>query len=276
MELNLPADSYFSFLAHRPPREIWDIFLLSLARIVPAIAIAPFMGGKMIGDAVKVGLGITIVLIFLPFLVAQNPLPVPQEVTFILLMVKEVVIGSILGFIIAMPFYFSQGAGALIDHQRGSQSLQVMDPTTQMQTSPTGTLYNNMMLVIFFSIGGPIFFFDGLLTSYSVLPLDAFFPPQFFDLSHPFWITILGIFTFVVKITLQLSAPSVFAMLLSDLFLGIANRMAPQVQISFLMWSFKAFVGIAMLFVSWWLVMKQLDVQATSWIKTYTHLVEGI
>ncbi len=271
----LQTDTYLSVLLSRPPTEIWNIFLLGLARIVPTIAIAPFFGGKMIGDAVKVGLGVSITCIFLPYLVIASPnLNVTMDVSFIFLMVKEVVIGALLGFFIAIPFYYAQGAGALIDHQRGSQSLQVMDPTTQMQTSPTGTLYNNMLLVLFFAMSGPILFFDGLFTSFALIPLDSFFPPQFFDLKHPFWITMTGMCTTVVKIALQLSAPSLLGMLLSDLFLGIANRMAPQVQISFLLWSFKAFIGIAMLFLAWWLVIKQLDLQALTWLKTYTKVVK--
>lgn len=254
--------------------DVWNIFLLGLARIVPTIAIAPFFGGKMIGDVVKVGLGVGVTFVFLPFLILSNPGSFSADVSFIFLMAKEAMIGSLLGFIIAIPFYYAQGAGALIDHQRGSQSLQVMDPTTQMQTSPTGTLYNNMLLVLFFAISGPILFFDGLFTSFALLPLDAFFPPQFFDLKHPFWITMMGMLTTVVKIALQLSAPALIGMLLSDLFLGIANRMAPQVQISFLLWSFKAFIGIAMLFLAWWLVIKQLDVHAAAWLKTYSSLVK--
>lgn len=267
------TDTYMSVLLSRPLQEVWNIFLLGLARIAPTIAITPFFGGKMAGQVTKLGLGVGVTFIFLPYLVISTPISLSMDVTFMLLMAKEIVIGSILGFIISIPFYYAQGSGALIDHQRGSQSLQVMDPSTQMQTSPTGTLYNNMLLILFFSISGPLLFFDGLFTSFAVLPIDAFFPPQFFDLKHPFWITMTGLLTTVVKIALQLSAPSLLGMLLSDLFLGIANRMAPQVQISFLLWSLKAFVGIGMLFLAWWLVIKQLDTQAMSWLKTYSELV---
>lgn len=271
-----PADSYLSYILSRPLNEVWDIFLLGLARIVPTIAIAPFFGGKMMGDVLKIGLGLAVGVIFLPFLIMAHPEPVATNFSFYLLLAKEAVIGFLLGFIISVPFYYAQASGALIDHQRGSQSLQVMDPSTQMQTSPIGTLYNDLLLILFFAMGGPVLFFDGIITSFTLLPVDAFLPPQFFDINHPFWLTIMGMFTTIVKISLQLSAPSIIGMLLSDLFLGIANRMAPQVQISFLMWSFKAFVGIAMLFLSWWLVIKQLDIQASTWLKTYAKLVNDL
>ncbi|HEY4831314.1 MAG TPA: EscT/YscT/HrcT family type III secretion system export apparatus protein [Waddliaceae bacterium] len=271
-----PSDTYLSFVLSQPLSEIWKIFLLGMARIVPTMAIAPFLGGKMLPDTIKMGFGIAIVFIFLPFLVVHYTQPIQFDLIFMLLLFKEAIVGSILGFLITIPFYYTQGAGALIDHQRGSQSLQVMDPSTQMQTSPTGTLFNNMMLVIFFFIGGPILFFDALFTSYSVLPFDQFFSAEFFAPHHPLWISLIQMTNTVVKIALQLSAPSLIAMLLSDLFLGIANRMAPQVQISFLLWSLKAFVGIAMVWVGWWVILKQFDIEGVSWIKLFTRIVEQL
>lgn len=269
-------DSYFSLILNRPLFQIWSIFLLALARIVPTIALAPFLGAKMVGDPTKIGFGISLTFLVLPALVTQVTEPLAIDLTFMFLMIKEIIIGAIFGLIIATPFYFSQGAGALIDHQRGSQSLQVMDPSTQMQTSPTGTLYNNMMLVSFFWVGGPILFFQALFGSYAVLPIDKFLPAAFFATQTPVWLVIMRLIHDVVQIALQLSAPSLIAMLLSDLFLGIANRMAPQVQISFLMWSFKAFVGIGFVWLAWWLTLKQLDHQAISWVKMFQKLVNTI
>ncbi len=276
MEVASFADHYFSYILSKPLSEVWKIFLLGMARVVPAIALAPFVGGKMLTDAFKLGLGLLIVLIFLPFLVLNYHHPIESDVVFMLLLTKEAFIGAILGFLISIPFYYIQGAGALIDHQRGSQSLQVMDPSTQMQTSPLGTLFNDMMLVIFFYIGGPLFFFDAIFSTYSVLPFDQFFPAAFFETGRPLWIALMDMCNIIVKISLQLAAPSLIAMLLSDLFLGIANRMAPQVQISFLLWSLKAFVGIAMVWAAWWLTIKQFEIQGNTWLKFFTKLVHTL
>jgi type III secretion protein SpaR/YscT/HrcT len=269
-------NTYLSYVLSRPPSEVWKIFLLGLARIVPTIALAPFLGGKMMPDSIKLGLGVAIVLVFFPFLIVHNTHPIGSEMQFLLLVVKELVIGAILGFLIAVPFYYTQGAGALIDHQRGSQSLQVMDPSTQMQTSPLGTLFNNMLLVIFFQIGGHILFFDAIFSSYSLLPFDQFLPATFFDGTRPLWHTMISLASLTVRLSLQLAAPSLIAMLLSDLFLGIANRMAPQVQISFLLWSLKAFVGIGMVWLGWWLVIKQFNIESTSWVKQFTQIVRKL
>ena len=80
----------------------------------------------------------------------------------------------------------------------------------------------------------------------------------------------------VITITLQLSAPSIIGMLLADLFLGIANRMAPQVQISFLLWSMKAYVGLGLLWLGWWFILKQLDIQGLQWIQMIQDIFQKI
>lgn len=276
MEVASYSDTYLSYVLSRPLPEVWKIFLLGLGRVVPAIAFAPFLGGKILPDMVKLGFGIAIVFIFLPFLVIHNTHPVEFDMQFAFLLVKEILIGCLLGFLISIPFYYTQGAGALIDHQRGAQSLQVMDPSTQMQTSPTGKLFNDVMLVIFFFIGGPILFIEAIFTSYEALPFDQFVPAHFFERTYPIWGHAIDMCNLVVKIALQLSAPSVIAMLLSDLFLGIANRMAPQVQISFLLWSLKAFVGIGIVWVGWWFILKQFEVEGNSWLKVFTQMVQKL
>ena len=52
----------------------------------------------------------------------------------------------------------------------------------------------------------------------------------------------------------------------SGMFLGIANRMAPQVQIAFLGMSIKSFLGIMMLMVAWYFILKQFANHTQSWL----------
>ena len=266
---------YLTFILNRNLADVWSTFLLGLGRIVPAIALAPFLGGKILPNPIKIGFGVAITLLFLPFLLVHSHASYTLDIYFILLMLKEVIIGVILGFFISIPFQFAQSAGSLIDHQRGASSLQVMNPAVGSQSSPLGTLNNNMMIVIFFAVGGPLLFFDALFSTYQALPMNQFLPPDFVSHSKPLWLLSIGLLTEILRITIQLSAPSILAMLLSDLFLGIANRMAPQVQISFLLWSLKAFLGIAMVWLSWAFILKQLNTEAHSWIKTFIDLAQN-
>ncbi len=271
----LPTDGYFSFLLSRPLPELWNLFLLGMARIVPVIALSPFLGGKILADPMKLGFAVALVPLFLPYLAVTAKAPLTLDIVFILLMVKEVLIGALLGFFISIPFFAAQGAGTLIDHQSGSQSLQVTDPSSQVQASPTGLLYNNMMIVIFFLIGGPFLFFNAIFTSFTILPVDQFIDAAFFSHQTPLFLTTIKLINQLLTIALQLSAPSLIALLMSDLFLGIANRMAPQVQISFLLWSLKSYVGIGIVWAGWWFILKQIENQSMDWVKMLQKLVQG-
>lgn len=276
MELGPPIDPYLSFFLDRSGIELWTLVLLCMGRMIPIVAFSPFLGGKILSDPMKIGFGIALTPIFLPLVLSGAKESLAFDFVFIVLLVKEILIGSILGFLISIPFQFAQGAGSLIDHQSGSQSLQVTDPSTQAQATPTGVLYNNMMIISFFLIGGPLLFFEAVFTSYKVMPADQFFSPAFFSHTSPLFLLCVKLLNVLVTITLQLSAPSIIAMLLSDLFLGIANRMAPQVQISFLLWSLKSFLGIGMVWAGWWFILKQLDVQGLAWTKMLQKMLEHI
>lgn len=271
------TDNYLSLLLSLPqlsPETVLAVFFLTVARVLPISIQAPFLGAKNAPMVVRMMFALSLVAIFLP----QNLLSVQKEIGFTPLFagyaLKELGIGLVLGFFVSAPFYFAQMAGSFIDHQRGSSALQINDPTTQTQTGSLGILYNYTMIVLFFTLGGPFFFFDGLASSYQFLPADQFISPLFFSLQTPFWQQTLSLLQTIFRIAVQLASPGLVGILLTDLFLGIANRMAPQVQIVFLGISLKSWVGIALLTVAWGVVLKVMGKEALDWIRSLNALIE--
>ncbi len=273
------TDNYVSLLLslpHLQPATVLSLFFLTFARMVPIISQAPFFGTKNVPMPVRVMFGVALVAIFLPhnLMIAKGELPF--NLTFIGFLVKELLIGMVLGFLSAIPFYIAQMAGGLIDHQRGSAALQVTDPTTQTQTGPIGSLYNYVLLAMFFALNGPFIFLDAVATSYQLIPVDGLLSPAFFSLKTPFFKMVIHLFSTVMNLAIQLSAPALIGILLTDMFLGIANRLAPQVQIVFLGMSLKSWVGIALLTAAWVLIIKVMGQEAISWIKSMNHLIQQI
>jgi type III secretory pathway component EscT len=192
-------------------------------------------------------------------------------------MLKELLIGFILAFLVSIPFSIAHSSGNLIDTTRGTASLQVTDPTTRTTTGPVGILYNYMLIAIFFCIGGPIIFMDGLAKSFLLIPVDHFLNPIFFSSYHlPFWQLIIGLLDHVLKMALQLGAPSIIGVLMAEMFLGIANRLAPQVQIVFLGISLKSWVGLGLLGAAWFFVLKQLGTESILWLQVLDNTVKQI
>jgi type III secretion protein SpaR/YscT/HrcT len=273
------TESYLSLLLSLPqlePMTLLSVFFLTLARVIPIMSLAPFLGAKNIPGTLRMLFSVALVAIFLP----QNLLHIKHNIfftqTFIWLFLKELIIGFMLGIFSMVPFLISQMAGSLIDHQRGASSLQVTDPTTQSQTGPIGLLLNQVTIVLFFYLDGPFLFLNGVASSYQLIPIDGMISPFFFQIETPFWKQTVQLIQFMMNLSVQLAAPALIGILLTDMFLGIANRLAPQVQIVFLGIALKSWVGIALMTAAWGMMFQVINKESIQWMHSIQWFIEQI
>jgi len=252
---------------------IFSLMLLFLGRMLPIISLSPFLGSRVLPNPVKVALAICLFVIMLPQLLLQAKHPLYFDSTLILYLFKEMFIGLSMGFIISIPFTCVQAAGMIIDHQRGGASLMVNDPTIQNQSSPFGTLFNMVLIYVFYFINGPFILFDAISQSYEVVPVDQFLNPAFYAPSSPFWINMIKLFNDVMKISIQMCTPALIAILMTDVFLGIANRLAPQVQITFLGMPLKSLLAILIVWAGWFLMTDEFARQSRLWLQKVNEMV---
>ena len=268
----------FDYLFHHPHLSwigVLTFFFLTLMRIVPIVALAPFLGAKTAPIVLRMGLAIVLSFFFLPLIISHSTHALGFTYAFLGYSLKELGIGLILAFFITVPFYMAQTSGIIIDYLRGASIMQSQDPSMQNQTSPIGILYNYILIVVFFYAKGPSLFLNALMTSYEIFPVDQWISPLFFNLNTPFWKMSVDLVNQVVSLAIQLAAPSLVAILMAEMFLGIANRLAPQVQIAFLGMSIKSFLGLALLWAAWFFILKQFDRHCYSWIDTIDKLLES-
>lgn len=269
-------ENYISVLLSNPnidPFTVLSMFFLTLARILPILAIAPFLGGQNVPAVIRMMFAVALTAIFLPANIMKAHIMIPFAAPFIGYFLKELMIGFFLGFMTSIPFYTAQMAGGLVDFQRGASSLQVTDPTTKTQTGAIGVLYNYVLIALFYSFGGPILFFSGLATSYDLVPVDGLINPEIFNLQHSVWDLILTVAQKMFNLCIQLSAPALIGILFIDMFLGISNRMAPQVQIVFLGMPLKSWVGIALLAAAWGLIIQVMTKETLDWFKMIERFI---
>lgn len=252
---------------------IISLLFLFLARMLPIIALAPFFGARVLPHPVKVTFAISLWVIFLPQLLQTLKTPLDFNLNLVMLMLKETFVGFALGFMMSMPFIIVQNVGIIIDHQRGGASLMVNDPTIQNQSSPLGTLFNFVLIYLFFSIDGPFIFLEAIATSYDVIPVDAYFNTRFFLKGSGFWQTQINLFNKVMVISIQLATPALLAILMTDVFLGIANRLAPQVQITFLGMPLKSLLALAVVCFGWKLFTEEMQKMLYEWLSLTRNMI---
>lgn len=251
-----------------------SLLFLFLARFLPILGQAPFFGARVLPNPTKVAFALTMYVIFLPHLLHVTTTPIEFNLLLVFYVLKEIFIGFAIGFLIHVPFVIAQAAGMLIDHQRGGASLMVNDPIIQSQSSPVGTLFNAVLIVIFYMINGPFLFIDAIMTSYDIIPPDQFINPNFFDRNSPFWDMQIKLFNTAMVAAIKLATPALIAILMTDVFLGIANRLAPQVQITFLGMPLKSLLGLAVVCFGWKLLTGEFATQSLYWLQSVVEFIK--
>jgi flagellar biosynthetic protein FliR len=223
---------------------------LSFARLVSFFSIVPFFGGAAVPARVKVATAMSLVVILYPSLEASVPAGQTLgfgPIGFIALLAKEVLVGFTLGFVASLVFEAVQVAGRIADFQRGSTMGELYAPQIQSRVSELGQFKLQLAIVLFIAIGAHRLFIGALLRSFDFIPAIGF--PKLTAGWSPAAELIVVMTGSVLSIGLQLAAPVVIALLLTDLFFGIINRVAPQVNVFFLSMPVKMLVGVIVVLI---------------------------
>lgn len=225
--------------------------VLILARSAALVALTPFFGSKAAPFEVKMGLsaGLTVIVYSIAYDVAKSVGPIPTApLPFVLLMIKEVFIGFILGFVVSKLFWAMEIAGRLIDTVRGSSMAEVMVPQSGQRATPFGDLLYQLLIVFFMALGGHRFFIEYFAASFEQLPINGAIRLAD-DAMVPFFEEIIRLTAELLALGVLIAAPVIAATFISDIVFGILNRVAPQLNAYFMSMPVKAIAGVVMVFL---------------------------
>ncbi|MBC8131348.1 MAG: flagellar biosynthetic protein FliR, partial [Deltaproteobacteria bacterium] len=217
----------------------WEsVFLavgLGAARTVPLTWLVPALGGPRVAPEIRVGLGVLLAVLCLPILlpaVAAAPLATSAPssllgqgtVGWVLLVARELLVGLSVGLCTGAAFRAAEAAGRLVDILRGANMAEVLSPTSDERTSPTGDLYLFIAVVLFLEMGGMRFLVAALARSYEAVPVGG--APS---------VAALGSVAALVTLTtakllesaVGLAAPVLVALWIADVALGVVGRASP-------------------------------------------------
>ncbi|MFP4416475.1 MAG: flagellar biosynthetic protein FliR [Chitinispirillaceae bacterium] len=218
-----------------------QVFLLIFARITAMIALLPILGAASVPTQLKAGMSFLLAIMIFP-LVEIDPQSTSQATLslFFIHMIKEVMVGIIIGFAAGFLFTAVEFAGHLIDTQMGFAMVQLINPFTDSTVSTTGQFHILIFSLIFLLLNGHYFLILAIQESFELIPLFGMqFAP---DRMALFFTNMVGnIFILGIK----LAAPVFSVLVLSELALGIVARTVPQMNIFFVGMPMKIGVGIA-------------------------------
>lgn len=231
-------------------------FALLMARILPVIILTPFLGGETVPNEVRIGLGLMIGLVLYPAIIGQVQNVPISAMLFVALMLKELFLGLTMSFTVGLVFDAANVAGNMVDTMSGTNMAQVMVPQIGQQVSLFSNLQLQLTTVVFLTLGGHHVIIQTFGESLNLIPLDQY--PRFGHGMWPFFDAILRMFGDLLRIAIALASPVLLATFLTDLALGMINRVAPQVQVYFVSMQIKPAVTILIMFTSIHLVLDRL------------------
>jgi type III secretion protein T len=168
------------------------------------------------------------------------------------LIVKEIFLGLLIGFMYSIVFWAISAVGDLIDTKIGALTASVVDPLTGHQTSLTGSFISRLVCWLFMATGGYLIFLEILFTSYAIWPISSSLP----DLTRHGPILIYHGFNSLMAITLLVAAPILIVLTIIDLGFGLINRFAPQLNAFNVSMPIKAWIAQLMLLLMFGVIVE--------------------
>jgi flagellar biosynthetic protein FliR len=218
-------------------------FMLVIARIAPLFLVAPLFSSKMIPGRVRglaaVGLAVGIA----PLALKGHKVPL-DVMSLGALAAKELLVGLAFAFAISVLFAAVSAAGSLMDTLIGFSFGATVDPINGNNGSVIANLYSLVGVAIFIAINGDAWVIQGLNHTYELVPLVDYpaLGSMVAGVQHAF----TGIFVSAM----ELAAPVVLAVMITDAAFGVVARVVPQLNVFQVGFPAKVTIGLLVLGVS--------------------------
>jgi flagellar biosynthetic protein FliR len=199
----------------------------------------PLFSGRIIPAPIK---GVCIVALSVNFypLVQQQPVPIPLGPVHLgLLILGELLVGMLIGFVAQILFAGIQLSGEIMNQQMGLSFANIVDPQNGQQSSLISNFQYIFAVLLFFSMQAHHWFIQAMAESLHAIPLLGSTVPTTVGT------VIVRIFSQAFVVAVQIAAPIFATLLLVNIGLGIMARLVPQMNVFIL--GFPVTIGVGMI-----------------------------
>ena len=208
-----------------------------MARMVGCIYFNPIFGQRSVPGRVKAALTVFMSIFVYTGLPNYDSTDMGL-VVFGFVIVKEVLVGFLAGFVIRLFMSVITIGGELTDFNIGLSMAKVFDPTTRNQVAVSSSIFNVMFMCIFFATNSHL----TLMKFFCVLGEIA--PYGEFALSTDFLWSFIELLSLVVLYAVKLTLPIVAIEIITETCVGLLMKAVPNINILTLNIEIKMFVGI--------------------------------
>lgn len=199
-------------------------FFYPLARILAVAATAPFLSNTAMPRRVRLILGLALTLGISPIL---PPMPAvsPASGTGLLILAQQILIGVGMGVSMRIIFTAIEMGSAVIAFQMGLGFATFYDPQSTAQTSVVSNFMTLFVTLLFLSMNGHLVYFAVMAQSFVAIPISET------PLSASSWHFLATMGGRIFSTGLLLALPIIVVLMMTNLALGILNRVSPQLNL---------------------------------------------
>ncbi|MBP3039478.1 flagellar type III secretion system protein FliR [Bacillaceae bacterium Marseille-Q3522] len=242
--------------------------LLIFVRVSAFFLMMPLFSYRSIPARHKIG--ISFFLAWIMFNVVDAP-QFEINAAYYLLIIKEMLVGLLIGFIAYLILSAIQVAGGLIDFQMGFAIANVIDPQTGVHSPLLGQYLYTIGLLLLLTVNGHHLLLDGIYYSYEFIPIDQPWLPLG-NANIPEFI--IKSFSMMFMVAFQMAIPVVGSLFLVDIALGIIARAVPQMNVFVVGLSLKIGVSFIVLLIVMGVMVSVMSHLFASMFSTMRGLME--
>ncbi len=243
------------------PAGVLFAFGLVLARTGALVASAPILGFGTSFAGYRIAL---VFLVSLSLFLAHHPLPVEVEpIAYAALLVREMVIGLFLGFLLQLVLLAVRVGGEMIGQEMGFLVARQVDPEGTAQSSIVANLYESLFLLALLALDGHHWLLRSLDDSLTRAPIGELSLPKGLA---PALETMLGE---MFAAGIVFAAPVLVLLLLTSILIGLLARAIPTLNVLEVGFSLRVVVALVAMFLFAPLLepaMTQLHQGFASWL----------
>ena len=219
-------------------------FTLVLARVGALVMSAPIYSSAAIPLQARAFLVVAISLLISPLVATHAPADMTNLLIYGKYLVCEALIGLLLGFGVTLFLSGIQVTGQIISQLGGTAVAEVFDPTANANVSIYSQLFYFLALTMFVLLDGHRLVMDALLDTYTYLP------PGRASLGSTYVEALTTLLSQSFMLGIRAAAPTMTALLLATLVLGLVGRTMPQINILAVGFGLNAMLTMGCLFTS--------------------------
>ena len=217
-------------------------FLLLLTRVSGIFLLAPFFGSMNVPVTIRAGAAVAFSVVLFPVVDSFSVVEAPDSaLVYAGTVLQELFIGWLIGLVAFMAFAAINMAGKVMDMQVGFAIVNVMDPTSGQQIPLIGSFLYNLGVIILLVTNGHHMIIAALAESFRTVPIGG----MQYDTTLSMMIG--NLMTSMFTTGMKIAMPVTFAILLTNVGLGILARTMPQMNIFVVGLPLQLMIGMSML-----------------------------